>query len=523
MKFGDKLYELRKKNGYSQEELAEKLGVSRQSVSKWESNTTYPETDKIIQIANLFDCSMDDLINDKVDDVESTLRKNKNNVQNIWNSLLDFITDTVNMFSKMKFSEGFKCIVEMIILSLLLALVGHIITGIASEVIAGIFSFLKASHMNILRETLRSIFNLIWFIIAIITIIYAFKIRYLNNYQKPKEKESNNTKNSTSSDSSTITNNEKPFEFLSTLAQIVIVFIKVIAFFILMGVVFTTIGLVVGLVVMLFHIPVHVLFIWASLLLLAGIVVAIQIIILLIDFIFDKKIKLLTNVIVFVSCVVLAGISIGMITLSISNLEIIRDNSIFNIKTEEIALDYKDNLVVEANGVGTHNKQKYIIDNNMEDNKIIVSRNVDSKYFKLDTYDSEMDKLPVIKVTETYKDGAKEFYEFFIKNLKDNKVYTFDEYGEDSLVIKANEATVNKLRDNLKKLYLVEEKTNNNEIDVTIHQSKVHFKYGLEGEYNGIDDTITYDEDDYTCKREIEATPYGDRIIYICNDVEEED
>ena len=75
MKFGDKLIELRKKNGYSQEELAEKLGVSRQSVSKWESNNTYPETDKIIQIANLFDCSMDDLINDKVTDVESSLKK----------------------------------------------------------------------------------------------------------------------------------------------------------------------------------------------------------------------------------------------------------------------------------------------------------------------------------------------------------------------------------------------------------------------------------------------------------------
>ena len=79
MKFGDKLIVLRKKNGLSQEQLAEKLDVSRQSVSKWESNNTYPETDKIVQICNLFDCSMDDLINDKVTDVEGSLRKNKNN------------------------------------------------------------------------------------------------------------------------------------------------------------------------------------------------------------------------------------------------------------------------------------------------------------------------------------------------------------------------------------------------------------------------------------------------------------
>ena len=123
MKFGDKLIQLRKKNGLSQEDLAEKLGVSRQSVSKWESNNTYPETDKIIQIANLFDCSMDDLINDKITDVESTLRKNKNNIQNVWDSLLEFITDTVNMFSKMKFKDGLKCIIEMIILSIILYII----------------------------------------------------------------------------------------------------------------------------------------------------------------------------------------------------------------------------------------------------------------------------------------------------------------------------------------------------------------------------------------------------------------
>ena len=83
MKFGDKLIALRKKKGLSQEELAEKLGVSRQSVSKWESNNTYPETDKIVQICNIFECTMDDLINDNITDVESIERKNKNNIKGI--------------------------------------------------------------------------------------------------------------------------------------------------------------------------------------------------------------------------------------------------------------------------------------------------------------------------------------------------------------------------------------------------------------------------------------------------------
>ena len=91
MKFGDKLIALRKKKGLSQEELAEKLGVSRQSVSKWESNNTYPETDKIVQICNIFECTMDDLINDNITDVESIERKNKNNINVMVDSFLDFI------------------------------------------------------------------------------------------------------------------------------------------------------------------------------------------------------------------------------------------------------------------------------------------------------------------------------------------------------------------------------------------------------------------------------------------------
>lgn len=54
MNFAEKLLELRTRYGYSQEVLAEKLGMSRQAVSKWELGTTLPETDKVIAISNFF-------------------------------------------------------------------------------------------------------------------------------------------------------------------------------------------------------------------------------------------------------------------------------------------------------------------------------------------------------------------------------------------------------------------------------------------------------------------------------------
>ena len=64
MTFGDKLSKIRKENNYTQEQLAEVLGVSRQAVSKWESDLTYPETDKLIRISELFHCSLDYLLRD---------------------------------------------------------------------------------------------------------------------------------------------------------------------------------------------------------------------------------------------------------------------------------------------------------------------------------------------------------------------------------------------------------------------------------------------------------------------------
>ena len=57
MIFADKLIDLRKKNGWSQEDLAEKLNVSRQAVSKWEGAQSIPDMGRIIQLSDLFGVS----------------------------------------------------------------------------------------------------------------------------------------------------------------------------------------------------------------------------------------------------------------------------------------------------------------------------------------------------------------------------------------------------------------------------------------------------------------------------------
>ncbi len=62
MKLAEKIMTLRKQRGWSQEELAQQLSVSRQSVSKWESGASVPDLDKILKMSEIFDVSTDGFV-----------------------------------------------------------------------------------------------------------------------------------------------------------------------------------------------------------------------------------------------------------------------------------------------------------------------------------------------------------------------------------------------------------------------------------------------------------------------------
>ena len=62
MNFGETLFKLRKEKGLSQEALAERLGTTRQAVSKWENDQGFPETEKLLALSNLFEVSVDTLL-----------------------------------------------------------------------------------------------------------------------------------------------------------------------------------------------------------------------------------------------------------------------------------------------------------------------------------------------------------------------------------------------------------------------------------------------------------------------------
>lgn len=83
MIFADKLIQLRKQKGWSQEELAEKMDVTRQSVSKWESTQSVPDVERLVQLSALFEVSLDYLLKEDAADNGSHCEKTETEIRRI--------------------------------------------------------------------------------------------------------------------------------------------------------------------------------------------------------------------------------------------------------------------------------------------------------------------------------------------------------------------------------------------------------------------------------------------------------
>ncbi len=71
MKFEEKLMKLRKERGWSQEDLSNQIGVSRQTISKWESSQTTPELNKLMELSKIFEISIDELVDNVLEEDEN--------------------------------------------------------------------------------------------------------------------------------------------------------------------------------------------------------------------------------------------------------------------------------------------------------------------------------------------------------------------------------------------------------------------------------------------------------------------
>jgi transcriptional regulator with XRE-family HTH domain len=113
MKFADNLKKIRKSKNISQEELAEKVGVSRQSVSKWETSEAYPEMNNMLELCKIFKCNIGELVNDNMIDLDSLgeevkmsvvkLKKEKQKQVKVISNIISIIAKITSIVLKVAF------------------------------------------------------------------------------------------------------------------------------------------------------------------------------------------------------------------------------------------------------------------------------------------------------------------------------------------------------------------------------------------------------------------------------------
>ncbi len=178
MNFASNLQKLRKRENMSQEALAEKLKVTRQSVSKWESGASYPEMDKLISICKIFNVDMDTLVNGDVD-IEKVDKESSINTKDLLDKFNTLMKKIVCLFESMSFKEIIEFLVTIFILILII-----LIGTIPKELIESLIGNGLLYDITYVGPTLNNIFRLIvdilYSVFSIVMFIYVLKIKYLD-------------------------------------------------------------------------------------------------------------------------------------------------------------------------------------------------------------------------------------------------------------------------------------------------------------------------------------------------------
>ena len=358
-KFSENLKKIRKEHNLSQEQLADELGVSRQAISKWESSQAYPEMDKIIALCDKFNLNIDDLLHRDIKEVKSE-EESKNKINKGIDDCLNFITNTVNMFSNMTFKQKIKCLIEQLIIILILFIVSNVILEVFRMLIFQLFNFLPSNINVIIQNVMDAIIGIVCIIASIIIVINVFKTRYLdyyNNIKNDKEDNTNeeeiNIKEETKEEKKEIKRDNKKiiirdpehseYKFINGLFKFIILIIKFVAACIAFSLCATLIGLFIGFILSFLIYKTGTFFIGLLLTLFAAAIITIIILLILLNFIFNRKNDKKKMIWSFILSLVLIGIGIGLIAVSSLDFKVYLDDQDFLV-TKKIELDYNDTM-----------------------------------------------------------------------------------------------------------------------------------------------------------------------------------
>lgn len=454
MNFATNLQFLRKSKNMSQEQLAEQLDVTRQSVSKWESGASYPEMDKLISICKIFKVDMDTLVNGDVSKEKETKVKDASiNTKDILDKFNTLMKKFVYCFENMNLKEIIGFIITIICLAIII-LLGRI----PVELIESLIGENLLYGIGYIGPTLNSLFSIIldilYSVFAIAIFIYALKIKYLDRIKikdideqeiiiKEKEKKiEEETKE-------VIIKREKDNSFTSLLAKIVIYIIKFFIVMYLFCPLFILIFLAVALgflvILTIKGIPLLgiILFV-VSAIMIAAICFEVPL-----NFVINHKTSYKRIMITLLASFIIFLVGSIIFAYNFSSITYINDiPKEAKRKTITEVYDMNDSL----NTLGNYYDVEYIKDDNLTD-KVEVTveyyNYIVEKNMTLDIHNNDL----VIYSNGPRKFSFKEVLDIISKDLKDNTIYNYDKLYNFKVIIKTSSNNINKIKGNNQNYY----------------------------------------------------------------------
>lgn len=445
MKFKDKIVVLRKKNNLSQEALAEKLNMSRQAISKWESGNSYPDMNTMLKVCDILNCTLDELLDDNVLGSNSFEKQNKVNINKWIKEILDFITKLYNMFFSMKFKDKIKFIIEMIFIFLLLFGISILIYEILLNILYDLFYVLPYDFYSIITNFLDVIYFSFSIIFGGIIFIHLLKIRYLDYYVTVEDIDVNNKQLEKEVD--TDVNNKQlekvvdkkeykyiekkrekiiirdpkhtTYSFFSGLGKIMLFLIKIFILIILLPFIISFILFCISGTISIIWIKYGVLFLGIFVFSIGALLINYDILELGIKFLFNKTNNFKKMFIIFIIGLFISGIGCGISLSQVNQFKFVDNRDYYKNKNIEIIME--DNIILYE-----FDKDLIEIDNSV-DNIIYNIDYLDYMDVNIESYDNYYYKHKYVNVYGIgYSLDNINFIDMILNDLKNKEIREYD-------------------------------------------------------------------------------------------------
>ena len=453
MFFASNLQKLRKRENMSQEALAEKLDVTRQSVSKWESGASYPEMDKLISICKIFNVDMDTLVNGDVLDEKKQDKETTINTKDILDKFNTLMKKIVCLFESMSFKEIIEFLVTVFLL-IIIILIGTVPKDIIENLIGDGLLYDIAYVGPALNTIFTFIIDILYSVFSIVIFIYVLKIKYLDRIKikedtdkeivvKEKEKRVEEVEK-------VIIKDTNSNSLTRTLAKIIIYIIK---FFVVLFLFAPLICIVVLAVMLGFEVlfvikglPLIGILLWT----IAGLIISALCFEVPLNFVINHKNnykRVMITLLISLIIIIIGSIIFAFEFFSITYV----DSLPIDVKTKEITETLPMSNDFKTIGY-YHNDIEYVVDDSLTDRVEITVTYYDyliNNNVEIDVHDSNL----LVYIDSPKEFSFKEALDKISEDIKDGKIYNYDKLNEYKVTIKTSSNNINIIKNNNKEFF----------------------------------------------------------------------